>query len=200
MSNLPVTNIKPGELHVNDSPSRIKTLLGSCVSVALCNTQHGFGGMNHFMLPESIPSRSRGERDFRFGDVSTRFLIEKMLEFDSDRDNIDAKLFGGGRVVQALEHAEIGKSNIESATNVLAEYGIRPSKKQVNTDHGLKLDFNTLNNRVKVEPIKKSNERTGDAQSQESEEKLKRNESRVEEILSGGEGLDGIDFLSDEPD
>ena len=192
---LPVTNIKPGELHVSEDPCRITTLLGSCVSVTVHNAAEGFGGMNHFMLPEVLPERQNGPRDFRFGDRATRFMIDRMLEYDADRDHLDVKIYGGGRVVSALKRADIGRSNVESAEQVLAEYGLTPSEKRVEGGSGLKLDFNTLTNEVQVERI--SNSDQGNRASGEAEEAARRDESKIKEILSGSdEG--GIDFLGDD--
>jgi chemotaxis protein CheD len=190
MSNLPVHNIQPGELHVSDEPCRIKTLLGSCVSVTVRNTRKGFGGMNHFMLPEVIPERSRGKQDFRFGDLSTRYLLDKMLEYDSNRGNLEVKLFGGGRVVSALAGAEVGRNNVDVAKKILREYNLSPSKEYVEGESGMKLDFNTETGIVRVKEIKKSRQSVRKTEQREKTE--------VADILKS-EGEEGIDFLEGDP-
>lgn len=195
--NLPVTNIQPGELHVSNEPCRITTLLGSCVSVTVHHTEKGFGGMNHFMLPEVLPERQKGPRDFRFGDRSIRYMLDRMLEYDARPEHLDVKIFGGGRVVSALKGADIGKSNVECAEQVLAEYGLTPSEKRVEGGSGLKLDFNTYTNEVQVEPIRNSDDGT---RAKETEERtVRKQESKIRDILSGGED-DGIDFLRNDPE
>lgn len=195
MSELPVKTIKPGELYVNDSPCRIKTLLGSCVSVTVHNSHKQFGGMNHFMLPEALPSRQKGPRDFRFGDLSVRHMIDRMLTYDPNPDHLDVKIFGGGRVVSALSHANIGKNNVQAAIEVLEEYDLTPSEKHVEGDNGLKLDFNTQSNEVQVERIRRTDDEY-DVASEREEEQLSESEGRIEDILSGSSGDEGIDFLS----
>lgn len=190
---LSVKTIKPGELHVSDTPCRIKTLLGSCVSVTVHNTQRGFGGMNHYMLPETMPSRREGPRDFRFGDRSIRWMLDRMLEYDSNPEHLDVKLFGGGRVVSALSRADIGEKNIDVALEVLGEYDLEPSKRLVSQENGLKLDFNTQTNVVKVQRIRRSE----DNLEPDTRDELRHNRKEVTEILSGDDDANSIDFLEE---
>ena len=196
MSPLPVRNIKPGELHVSNSPCRIRTLLGSCVSVTVHNEQGEYGGMNHFMLPEVLPNRQKGPRDFRFGDLSIRHLIEKMLTYDPDPNHLDVNIYGGGRVVSALSDAEIGTNNVKIAKEILDEFGLCPSETVVEGNRGLKLDFNTKTNEVHLEPIGRTEDEYEVATERE-QQRLSDNSSRIEDILSGSESDEGIDFLSE---
>lgn len=196
MSPLPLRNIKPGELHVSDSPCRIRTLLGSCVSVTVHNARGKYGGMNHFMLPEVLPNRQKGPRDFRFGDLSIRHLIEKMLSYDPDPNHLDVKIYGGGRVVSALSEADIGTNNVKIAKDVLDEFGLRPSETVVEGNRGLKLDFNTKTNEVQLEPIGRTEDEY-EVATQREQQRLSEKASRIEDILSSSKKDQGIDFLSD---
>lgn len=188
MSSLPRHNIQPGELYVSDEPCVITTLLGSCVTVTLYNKHKQFGGMNHFMLPEVIPERQRSDEDFRFGDLSTRHLIKRMLNFDSNREHLEAKLFGGGRVVSALSRANIGQNNVETAKKILAEYGLTPKKEFVEGDKGLKLEFNTETGIVRVKQIRRSKQKVQRIE--------KKEQTRVADILKS-DGDEGIDFIEE---
>lgn len=141
------------------------------------------------MLPEVIPERQRGDRDFRFGDLSTRHLIKRMLEFDPNRDNLEAKLFGGGRVVSALSPANIGRNNVETAKQILAEYGLSPKKEFVEGDKGLKLEFNTQTGIVRAKQIRRSKQQVQRVEEQE--------QSKVANILKSDDE-EGIDLLDDD--
>ena len=44
--------ILPGQYYVTARDLMIVTVLGSCVSACIRDRSTGFGGMNHFMLPE----------------------------------------------------------------------------------------------------------------------------------------------------
>lgn len=166
--------IHPGELHMSRKPCRIDTLLGSCVTVTVHDKQLRFGGMNHFMLPAS-PDPDRDRDDYRYGDISTRKLFDKMLRSGSDREDLVVKLFGGGMVVSALEKADIGKKNIQTAREVISEYDLKVEKELVRPRHGLKLIFNNYTNKVLVKNIKKD---------QKLEKNLKTREEKIADILS----------------
>ncbi len=48
-----VVRVLPGSFHVTDDPDlTLVTVLGSCVAACIRNPWTGFGGLNHFMLPE----------------------------------------------------------------------------------------------------------------------------------------------------
>jgi len=49
--------ILPGEYYVTQHGELIVTVLGSCVSACIRCKATGFGGMNHFMLPENRNDR-----------------------------------------------------------------------------------------------------------------------------------------------
>ncbi len=49
--------LHPGEVYVTGEPTRITTILGSCVSVCLFDARAGVAGLNHFLLPRAaIPA------------------------------------------------------------------------------------------------------------------------------------------------
>ena len=177
--------IHPGELYISRKPSKISTLLGSCVTVTVFNRRHRFGGMNHFMIPRQHDSSS-DEKDYRFGDLSTRALFDKILRIDSDRDQLEVKLFGGGMVVDALEKAKIGKNNVRVAREIITEYGLSVSAESVENEHGLKLIFNNYTGQVWVKPIQR-----GEAPAKN----LRTTESKIVSILRSE---DGIDLLAEE--
>lgn len=143
--------LRPGELWVGTEPCKVRTLLGSCVSVVVHNRVQNFGGMNHFLLPE--PLEDKPTNDFRYGTTSTRHLFEQMLDEDPNPDNLVVKLFGGGMVVSALERAGIGRQNVEAARDVIADYGCEVEREYVCNDVGLKLIFENDTNRVLVKRI-----------------------------------------------
>ena len=49
---LEAAKILPGEYFVTNKGMLLVTVLGSCVSACVRDTDSGIGGMNHFMLPD----------------------------------------------------------------------------------------------------------------------------------------------------
>src|SRR4051812_49955421 len=57
--------VEPGQLLACTEPRRLRTILGSCVSVCLYDPSLRIGGMNHFMLPRAPQA---DVLSFRYGD------------------------------------------------------------------------------------------------------------------------------------
>lgn len=133
-----------GDLCVCAKPTRLTTVLGSCISVCLHDSRHATGGMNHFLLPD-------GEATPRHGRWATERLIERMIALGSRPGSLQAKLFGGGNPLP-LDHEEwaVGDDNIAIARAVLAQHRIPIVAERVGTRHGLRVIFDTWSGDVWV--------------------------------------------------
>jgi len=95
--------LKPGEYYVSKEKIVLSTLLGSCVSACLYDPIEHVVGMNHFLL-----SNKRYAKDMplcateagRYGVHSMELLINDMLKIGAKRENLRAKTFGGGAIIQ----------------------------------------------------------------------------------------------------
>lgn len=95
----PLTEIylQPGELWFGDENTRIRTILGSCVSITLWHPYRRIGGMCHYMLPSRV--RQHGANlDGRYGDEAMELLIKSIQAAGCRLQDFDVKLFGGGRM------------------------------------------------------------------------------------------------------
>jgi chemotaxis protein CheD len=106
----------PGDYFVATDGELISTVLGSCVSACIRDRRLRFGGMNHFMLPidESDGHSSWGNAancSTRFGNVAMERLINEMLKLGARRADLEVKLVGGGKVLDAM--TDIGARNIQ---------------------------------------------------------------------------------------
>ncbi|MGP1356446.1 chemotaxis protein CheD [Roseicyclus sp.] len=107
-----------GEQAVTDHPgATLQTVLGSCVSACLHDPVRQIGGMNHFLLPDD------GNRtDMRYASASMERLVNELLKRGALRDRLQAKLFGGARIMPSLP--DIGRRNAEAALTFLRSEGI----------------------------------------------------------------------------
>jgi chemotaxis protein CheD len=111
-------NVVQGEYHVTAKPDIcLSTILGSCVAACVRDVDIGVGGMNHFLLPGD--SSTDG---LRYGVQSMELLINALLRAGARRDRLEAKLFGGARIVAGL--SDIGAQNVKFAQRFLADEGI----------------------------------------------------------------------------
>lgn len=102
--------VLPGEFYATDRDMSIVTVLGSCVSACVRDRERNLGGINHFMLPDS------GERGIlsesaRYGAFAMEVLINCLLSMGARRINLEAKVFGGGRVMASLAGSNVGDRN-----------------------------------------------------------------------------------------
>lgn len=113
-------HIVQGEcLVVEDPDAVISTILGSCVAACMRDPVAGVGGMNHFLLPGD----DSGRQGMQYGAYSMELLINGLLQRGARRERLEAKLFGGGRLLSGL--TDIGRQNASFAERFLQDEGIR---------------------------------------------------------------------------
>lgn len=113
-------NIVQGEYAVGQGEHMvISTLLGSCVSCCLWDEAVGVGGMNHMLLANS---RTQSAVDTLADINSIEILINALKRLGANRNRMQAKLFGGARMVSGL--SDIGQQNAEFTLRYLASEGI----------------------------------------------------------------------------
>jgi hypothetical protein len=89
--------ILPGEYYHTNKDMLIVTVLGSCVSACIRDRTTGLGGMNHFMLPDGGGDASSPvSASARYGTYAMEILINDLLKAGAKRENLEAKVFGGG--------------------------------------------------------------------------------------------------------
>lgn len=114
-------NVGQGEHLVTDDPSvLLTTILGSCVAMCLRDPVAGIGGMNHFLLPEGEGDGAGAAR--RYGAYAMEVLVNDCLKAGGRRERLEAKLFGGGRMFDALR--DVGQANAAFAERFLRDEGI----------------------------------------------------------------------------
>jgi chemotaxis receptor (MCP) glutamine deamidase CheD/CheY-like chemotaxis protein len=149
----------PGEASFTKEPATISTLLGSCVAVCLYDTRNGWGGMNHYMLPEQTED---GLTPGKYGDHAITSLIKVAQMSGSNMGDLVASIYGGGKVVGhlgsmvATSGMNIGDRNIEVADAMLRQQGIRVINRDVGGDLGRKIHMNSATNEIRVTTIQQS--------------------------------------------
>ncbi len=116
-----IVTVVQGDFFVTADPNVIiTTVLGSCVSVCLFDATVGVGGMNHFLLARQ---GDVADNDLRYGVNAMELLINKVLQAGAQRSRLEAKVFGGARII---DHAtDIGASNAQFACDFLQRERIR---------------------------------------------------------------------------
>jgi chemotaxis protein CheD len=111
-------HVVQGEYFVTEDPgAMLTTILGSCVAACIRDPVARVGGMNHFLLPGDGSSDG-----LRYGVQSMELLVNGLLQRGAHRSRLEAKLFGGARVVSGL--TDIGDQNAHFAERFLKDEGI----------------------------------------------------------------------------
>lgn len=113
-----------GQQAISDRPDlMIATTLGSCVAACIHDPVRGIGGMNHFMLPDLPESELEGAgMAARYGSVAMERLINALLAAGAERQRLQVKLFGGGRVIDSSY--DIGGLNSRFALDYVRREGL----------------------------------------------------------------------------
>lgn len=141
----------PSNLFVTKDPHFVTTVLGSCVSVCLFDTKNKFGGINHFMLPFW---NGDGLASVKYGNIAMTKLIEDMLRKGSNKEDLEAKVFGGAN--QANFSMKIGDRNAEIAINHLNNENIPIKAQSLGGIRGRKIIFEIHTGVVRMKYIQSS--------------------------------------------
>jgi chemotaxis protein CheD len=105
--------VLPGEYFVHDEDILITTTLGSCIAACIWDRDRRIGGMNHFMLPEGSGDSGR------YGSYAMELLINELLKKGASRMTLEAKIFGGGAVINGMNSINVGERNTKFVIDYL---------------------------------------------------------------------------------
>jgi chemotaxis protein CheD len=135
-----------GEFFVTEAPDLVlTTILGSCVAACMRDAVAGVGGMNHFLLPGDDGRQSEG--GLRYGVQAMELLVNGLLRRGARRDRLEAKLFGGGRLIDGL--TDVGDQNAAFAERFLRDEGIRFTGGSLRGDQARRIQYWPVSGRAR---------------------------------------------------
>lgn len=152
--------ILPGEYYFTHKDMMIVTVLGSCVSACIRDRVTGIGGMNHFMLPDSGDSDSPISASMRYGTYAMEILINDLLKAGARRENLEAKVFGGGNVLRGFIAINVGERNAQFVRDYLKAENIRVVAEDLNDIWPRKVYFFPRTGKVLVKKLKQLHNNT----------------------------------------
>lgn len=153
--------ILPGEYYYTCKDMMIVTVLGSCVSACIRDRMTGIGGMNHFMLPDGGSDLdSPVSASMRYGTYAMEVLINDLLKAGARRENLEAKVFGGGNVLRGFIAINVGERNAQFVRAFLRAENIRVVAEDLNYIHPRKVYFFPRTGKVLVKKLKQLNNNT----------------------------------------
>lgn len=139
----------PGKLFSSSEPVKIRTILGSCVAVALYDPVARVGGLNHYLLAKCPNTENPNPR---YGSFAIQGLVKELLARGAERERLKAKVFGGGAVLsQIIPGIDVGQNNVDFAFLELENLKIPVLEKNVLGELGRKIEFDLSSFNVKHE-------------------------------------------------
>lgn len=139
--------LQPGELYFGEGRTRVRTLLGSCVAIAVWHPRLKIGGLCHYMLPgRSAHHGAHRALDGRYADEAMLLFLRDMRAAGTRPDEYEAKLFGGGRMF-AHDHSQnqagmsISCKNVQRGRELVHQYGMRLKAEHLGGDGHRNLMF-----------------------------------------------------------
>lgn len=166
--------VLPGEYYFTTSDMAILTVLGSCVSACLRDRVSGIGGMNHFMLPYGGSSSGGADADgpvsasMRYGTQAMEILINQLLKAGAHRANLEAKVFGGGRVLSGMQAMNVGERNAAFVKDYLRAEKISVAAADLNDIHPRKVVYFPRTGKVLMKKLESADSRLAQVEQQYS--------------------------------
>ena len=139
-----------GGLIIAQQPDKLRTVLGSCVGIAVYDPQHKVGGLAHSILPEvTAESTELG----KFADQAVDNLIVQLLSNGANKQRLVAKLVGGATMFGSETRNGLGDRNVESARQRLEQNDIPVLAVALGGTKGRKMMFDPATGATRVDII-----------------------------------------------
>ncbi len=150
---LEIVSVAIGHWAVAAAPTRIRTLLGSCVGVVLYDRIAKMGGLAHIVLPSA---RGAVDHPGKYADTAIPALVadfERRLG-TKIRSRLTAKLAGGASMFQVNPDANstlnIGQRNQEAIEQILADWKIPILARDLGGTAGRRLTLDTASGMIAI--------------------------------------------------
>jgi chemotaxis protein CheD len=177
--------VLPGEYFVTTSDILLVTVLGSCVTACIRDRDKGLGGMNHFMLPETNEGSGMLSTSARYGAYAMEVLLNHLLKLGARRSSLEAKVFGGGKVLASLTQAQVGEKNAEFVLDYLNTERIPVVAQDLLDIYPRKVYFFPASGRVMMKKLVRVKNDTLVAREREYEARLRRDNVQGDVELFG---------------
>lgn len=139
-----------GQMDVARNAGVLRTLLGSCLGLALFDDRYKVAGLAHIVLPASGRSASLPGK---FVDTAIPTLIQEMQRLTDKPVSPIAKIAGGANMFSAPGDQSIGVRNIEATERILGQLRIPIVARHCGGEQGRRMSLDAHTGRVFVEII-----------------------------------------------
>lgn len=131
--------------------------LGSCVAVAMRDTEKRIGGLLHIMLPACMDPEGTSEREYpKYADTGIELMLKQMVLAGAVKGRITAKLAGAAHIVRTEfvpVSKDISSRNLEAVKRKLAECQIPVLAMEVEDEYPRTVVFEPESGVVQIKTI-----------------------------------------------
>jgi chemotaxis protein CheD len=102
-------------------PSRLTTIVGSCVALTLYSTRRRQGMLGHIVLPQS---RGGADNPAKYADTAIPHMLSALEREGVRPSELTAKIAGGACMFGNGTFSRIGDNNVQAAIEALESAGI----------------------------------------------------------------------------
>ncbi|QDU64749.1 Chemoreceptor glutamine deamidase CheD [Planctomycetes bacterium Pan216] len=141
-------SVKIGELAVVRAPRVLRTILGSCIGLALYDGINKVAGLAHIVLPKSNGDHSLPGK---FADTAVDALMAAMVSLGAKPRLVRAKIAGGASMFKTSASGRIGTLNAEAVREHLKQANVPLLAEEVGGERGRRMSLFADDGRVLVE-------------------------------------------------
>lgn len=119
--------LQPGEFYFGDHETRIRTILGSCVSITMWHPIKRIGGMCHYMLPKNKRAPHNPGTDGKYAEDTIRLFLHEIKGAHTSAHDYEVKIFGGGNQFPGQDRRvfSVSEQNVNIGRELLAHHGFK---------------------------------------------------------------------------
>jgi len=140
--------IRMGEMAVAQANGTLRTLLGSCMGLALYDRRKRVAGVAHIVLPES---RGKEAAPGKFVDTAIPALRADMEELAGTSLRLVARLAGGANMFATDAARRIGDQNIEATEALLKALRVPVVGRHCGGTQGRRMTMNASSGVITIE-------------------------------------------------
>lgn len=150
----PVLVVDIADVKVATKPAKLVSIgLGSCVGVALFDSNSKVGALAHIMLPSSRGLNPIDNRA-KYVDTAIPLAIEKMRKFGASKARTIAKIAGGAKMFSFTSKDDyIGRKNVLAVRNILKKENIKIVAEDTGGSVGRTVEFDTSSGKLLVKTV-----------------------------------------------
>lgn len=124
--------LNPGDFCFAGEGTRIRTLLGSCVSITLWHPRHRIGGACHYMMAcrsgmpcRPVPVKDR-DLDGRYAEEAVELFLRHVNRHGTRPREYEVKMFGGGNQFEGAggaQNLDVPRNNVAAGLRLLGQHG-----------------------------------------------------------------------------